>query len=76
MPYHPREDPVVPPPSTQPPQATDDLTPAHSLTGGPEAAAGATVDYTGGESASQSADLPADLAAAFGDRFTLERAKK
>ncbi|HVK10164.1 MAG TPA: protein kinase [Gemmataceae bacterium] len=68
------------PPSTQPPQATDEHAPTDSPTSGhrsdpaaPRAAAD-TVDYHPSSSSSPPADLVADLAAAFGDRFTLEKA--
>ncbi|MFO0797874.1 MAG: protein kinase [Gemmataceae bacterium] len=65
---------MVPPPPIHPPPAADNQTPAHSLTGAPEGAAGATLDYTGSEAAPQSPDLADDLDAAFGDRFSLEKA--
>ena len=68
----------VSPRPTDPPPVADDLTPGNSLTGGHSPRAGATLDYTGGteppKSAGPVADLATDLAAAFGDRFTLERA--
>jgi hypothetical protein len=74
---------VVPKPSTQPPNETEDHTPATSHTGGPTAtgdvAAGKqlTQDYTGNlsdaESQTAANDLRADLEAAFGDRFTTEK---
>jgi len=67
---------VVSPRPPHPPPAADNATAANSLASGH--GAGATLDYTGGTPPSQAAesgpDLAADLAAAFGDRFTLERA--
>jgi serine/threonine protein kinase len=68
---------VISPRPTQPPPDTDDRTPGQSHTGAHGAAppAGpATLDYSGSISAARAPDLAADLEAAFGDRFTPEKA--
>jgi hypothetical protein len=63
---------VVPPPSTQPPQATDDLTPAGSGTGDFVAASSDPPDTADPPAGGDPGEPAADLAAAFGDRFGLE----